>query len=151
MIYYQDGDALKIAELYRDQKVIIPHIVNNIDKFGSGFAKALMNKWPNVKKEYHMLKEYQVLGEILAVDVSENIKVINMCAQNGVISVVNKTPIHYHALEICLEKIQKQYPSELIVCPKFGSGLAGGNWNTIVSLINKYWNRPVVVCSLEGK
>jgi hypothetical protein len=149
MIYYQDGDALKIAELYRDQKVIIPHIVNNIDKFGSGFAKALMEKWPIVKRQYHSSKKCQVLGEILDIDVDENIKVINMCAQDGVISSANKTPIQYGALEDCLEKIQNQYPSELIICPKFGSGLAGGDWNKITLLINKHWDRPVIVCSLR--
>ena len=55
------------------------------------------------------------------------------CRPNGT------PPIDYDAVRSCLKKlchyIQTFYPAAEIACPKFGAGLAGGDWNIIKSII----------------
>jgi hypothetical protein len=67
-----------------------------------------------------------------------------MIAQNGIISLKNKRPLNYIALAYCLSNIKNYITDFLkedssryveIHAPKFGSGLSGGNWNFIKSMI----------------
>ncbi len=48
---YVKGDATNPQA----EKFVLIHVANNANGFGSGFAKAVANKWPEVKKVYHSL------------------------------------------------------------------------------------------------
>jgi hypothetical protein len=68
-----------------------------------------------------------------------------MVAQHSTIKKGEKVPIRYWALTRCMmyvaHKMQKGvdlYADE-IWCPKFGAGLAKGNWDYIETLINEIW------------
>ena len=37
--------------------IIVPHVCNNIDIFGSGFTAGIMNYYPLVKDNYHLLAQ----------------------------------------------------------------------------------------------
>lgn len=135
--------------------VIIPHVCNNMNAFGAGFAKAVASHYPIVKENYHMLGQkflqenpgYTQFIEVLH-DNEYGHKLIfaNMIAQNGLISEKNNRPLNYLALVKCMTSIQKYISSYSdsdnrieIHCPKFGSGLSGGNWNFIVNLMEDIW------------
>jgi O-acetyl-ADP-ribose deacetylase (regulator of RNase III) len=46
-------------------------------------------------------------------------------------------PLDYEALTLCLRKINKIFSGKKIGLPQIGSGLAGGNWNRIQSIIQQ--------------
>ncbi len=138
--------------------VIIPHVCNNINLFGAGFAAAVSKEYPIVKENFHLLGNKTKLGYVQYIVVSKNkisnneIIFANMIAQNKTISNLNHRPIHYEALVKCMVDIRNyminftkttELPIE-IHCPKFGSGLAGGNWNFITNLIEDIWTSQKV-------
>lgn len=138
--------------------VIVPHVCNNIDLFGAGFAAAVAKYYPIVKSNYHMLGKKQTLGYSQFVTADENkeyghkLIFVNMIAQNGIIGHNNPRPLNYGALVRSMilvnQFIQQNFDSNnpvQIHAPKFGCGLAGGNWNFIKELICDIWSNISVI------
>lgn len=135
--------------------ILIPHVCNNINLFGAGFAKYIGDKFPVVKENFHLLGNKAILGYTQYIRVASNsynktnVLVCNMIAQNGTINSKNSRPINYSALVFCMNDIKNRLISLSqnninnisyeIHAPKFGSGLAGGNWNFIENLIEDIW------------
>lgn len=46
-------------------------------------------------------------------------------------------PLDYEALTLCMRKMNKVFAGKHIGLPQIGSGLAGGNWNRISSIIEQ--------------
>jgi hypothetical protein len=140
--------------------VFVPHVCNNIDTFGAGFAAQVSDRYPEVKANYHMLgKKFlrENLGHSQVIKVYEHeqyrhkLYFVNMIAQNGIKHAKNPRPLNYAALVRSMSQLayfinknteftNKQENIE-IHAPKFGSGLAGGNWNFIEDLIQDIWGR----------
>lgn len=151
--------------------VFVPHVCNNIDLFGAGFAAQVADRFPSVKADYHMLGKGFLknnLGYAQIVKVYEEPKYrhglyfVNMIAQNGIIHKNNPRPLNYLALvkamnnlsNFILDKTGFVGGSEKVEihCPKFGSGLAGGNWAFIADLIEDIWFKyPVTIYSYNRK
>jgi hypothetical protein len=148
--------------------VIVPHVCNNIDAFGAGFASAVAKNYPIVKENYHLLGLSFLknnLGYVQFVDVYKDStyghKLIfaNMIAQNGLINTNNPRPLNYLALTKSMVSVAKYIQQNFsddhenkvqIHAPKFGSGLAGGNWNFIQDLIKDIWtNIPTFIYSYK--
>lgn len=147
--------------------VIVPHVCNNVNAYGAGFALDISNKYPTAKANFHLLGNQAKLGHVQFVVVEENqpykhkIIIANMIAQNGLKNTSNHRPLNYAALVDCMSKI-KLYVSQLlktddnnsieIHAPKFGSGLAGGNWSFIEQLIEDIWTKiPVYIYQSRQK
>jgi len=140
MIKYVVGDATNPQG--EGEKYII-HVSNDIGGWGRGFVLALSKKWKEPEKIYREQKEY-VLGKIQMIRVEPDICVINMIAQHDVKPTKGADnliipPIRYDALLACLRTINKIAitTGATIHAPRFGSGLAGGNWDTIEKIINE--------------
>lgn len=130
---------------------IIPHVCNDIGAWGRGFVLALSTKWRAPEQEYrmwhrsgHMVDMFNhnepfMLSSVQFVDVGSGIIVANMIAQVGIYSNRGIPPIRYAELECCLNKVSAiaQNIGAGIHAPKFGAGLAGGNWNQIESIIDR--------------
>jgi len=141
--------------------VIIPHVCNNSNAFGAGFAADIAEHFPIVKDNFHMLGKSPKLGTVQYITAYKDntygheLIFANMIAQNGLKSFNNKRPLNYLALAYSMNHvnnfIRQRSTNDTtmkheIRCPKFGSGLAGGNWNFIQELINDCWNTfPVFV------
>lgn len=138
--------------------IFVPHICNNIDLFGAGFAAQVAEKFPTVKADYHMLgKKFladnpgyaQILKIYEDPKYKHRLYFVNMIAQNGTISPKNPRPINYFSLMKSMSSLSRYIHNNTgysqktenieIHCPKFGSGLAGGNWNFISDLIEDIW------------
>jgi hypothetical protein len=143
--------------------VFVPHVCNNIDQFGAGFAAQVADKYPSVKANYHMLgKNYLKthLGYCQVLKVYEDkihkhgLYFANMIAQNGLKNDNNTRPLNYFALMTSMYRLSqyikdntgfKQRTEQVeIHAPKFGSGLAGGNWPFIENLIEDIWSEYTV-------
>lgn len=174
-LYDTNKKTNKIADIFDvtssivlDKKVsstviVIPHVCNNVSVFNGGFAKDVAEHYPIVKENFMALgKKYSQLGKVQYIEVYSNthsknkIIIANMIAQNGIISSSNTRPLNYCALVYCMNDINRYIDSLYknnsdvvdIHCPKFGSGLAGGNWVFIQDLIKDIWkNHQVYVYS----
>lgn len=146
--------------------IIVPHVCNNINLFGAGFANEVSKHYPSVKENYHLLGSNFLknnLGYVQFVEVykdqtyNHRLVFANMIAQNGTISKNNTRPLNYFALVNSMVLVSKYIDQKFgkdnavqIHAPKFGSGLAGGNWQFIENLIQDIWsNIPVYVYTIE--
>ena len=169
MINYHVGDLFDELKNIHDKTIIIPHICNDVGKWGAGFVVPLGKYFPESKSGYFdLLDEYvqdNRLGKTREVypdnhDCDNRIIVCNMIAQHGIISKSNPRPIKYHALSQCLLVVRRacSYHNhagedvEIHTCA-FGSGLAGGNWTFISALINEIIPKdiPIHIYSLREK
>jgi O-acetyl-ADP-ribose deacetylase (regulator of RNase III) len=141
----------------------ILHVVNNRGAMGKGVAKALYQKWPEVRRAYVESSKYlQSLGELgmklgalQPIVVTDSLFIMNMVAQDGY-GEEPKQYLVYEALERCLKKLETVtgiYKDLDIYIPyRMGAGLAGGDWDVIQEIIGRmsYHNR-VIICRLPEK
>jgi hypothetical protein len=168
------GDVLDCVESIlssntRSHTIIIPHVCNNVDVFGAGFAKAVSDRYPIVKENYHLIgpnflkNNLGYVQFVTAPTKHKNHKLVfaNMIAQNGLINRSNQRPLNYGALTIAMYRVKnfiKQAQTESdksdkieIHAPRFGAGLSGGKWEFIQDLVKDIWTGvPVYIYKYES-
>jgi hypothetical protein len=148
-----------------DNWVVVPHVCNDVGAFGAGFAGRLASEWPKAKYSYmksmNGLSYKDRLGLTQLVQIMPYLHVANMVAQRGLRSKDNPIPLRMSHLTFCMKEVHNwilrekfYYGNEHRVeraktrdrnlnieihCPTFGSGLAGGNWEFIKTLIEEIW------------
>jgi O-acetyl-ADP-ribose deacetylase (regulator of RNase III) len=156
MINYVTGDLFASLP---DQPIVIAHICNNIGRFGGGFTGPLGRKWPIVEQRYKNWhntgndtsesgfgKSIRFgLGQTQFIRVQEKplIVVANMIAQKEFPTAKEPDAVHYDALRQCIRTVSHWFdPKEVeLHCPKFGSGIGGGDWQSIEPMIEDFWIR----------
>lgn len=122
----------------------IAHGVNCQNAMGSGVAKALFTKWPEVKKQYHEYIDKQksmnftdisLLGTIQAVGMAGDDKWVFNCFTQRFYGRDSIKYVNYEAIYECFKTIAKTGIGELAI-PKIGCGLANGNWGIVEQIIN---------------
>lgn len=151
--------------------VFVPHVCNNVDLFGAGFARDVAHSFPDIKANYHMLGKnflsknmgYSQIVKAYEDQAFKNkLFFVNMIAQNGIKNSNNTRPLNYLGLVKAMNSLSSHIVNNTgflnkserieIHCPKFGSGLAGGNWEFISSLIDDIWgNYSVFIYSKSKK
>lgn len=124
---------------------IIAHVCNDIGGWGRGFVLALSARWPEPEAQYRAWAHGDGspfgLGRVQLVQVEPDLYVANMVAQHGIRADGGIPPIRYAALGYCMETVAR-HALELgasLHCPRFGAGLAGGDWKRIEHLIMTHW------------
>ena len=153
-ITYLIGDATKPHGCGRP---MIIHVSNSVGGWGRGFVLALSKVDPTPewlfrqcwsRKRNHQLGDVQFGAFIPESEPSRRYWFANMVAQEGV-GQKNGPPIRYQALETCLEKVAaacKRLENVEVHAPRFGCGLAGGDWQGVEPLIIKtLCNRDIPV------
>lgn len=155
-VYFRDDIFSSSIDCINNKKngstVVIPHVCNNIGLFDGGFSGEIETRFPEVAINFNIGGKIKI-GNTQFITVMENqqtkhkLIIANMVAQNNVISNRNRRPLHYPSLIRCmysvrdlLDSIQQAEKKVRIHAPKFGSGLAGGNWNFISDLIDDIWS-----------
>lgn len=151
MVREEKGDLLKTPCRY------IAHGVNCMNVMGSGVAKVLYEKWPEVKSEYHLFcnsnmrwvvhGQEELLGCVNVVRLGD--KVIFNCFTQNLYFPRGKVHLDYDALKKCFEHI---ITLELrrIAIPKIGCGLAGGDWEKVKKIIDEVTgNKLEVIAYLQ--
>lgn len=117
---------------------VIAHGVNCQNTMGSGVAKVLYTKWPEVKNGYHEycgnIPKEDRLGTIDMLTLKDYDKVILNCFTQYNYGYQDKLLVSYDAIHKCFEEIS-QYCYKIAI-PKIGCGLAGGNWEIVEKIIN---------------
>lgn len=161
---YINGD---VTSPIGDGKKLIIHCCNDIGVMGAGVALALANKWPVVKSLYKLWHKSDIfdkndfctimydesdtpiesdfnssfhLGAVQFIQVEDNIVVGNMIGQHHIRPDSNgRPPIRYKAISKCLEKVNTwcKENNATVHAPRFGSALAGGEWDIIKDIIGE--------------
>lgn len=141
-IEYVTGDA---TNPQGDGKKLIIHVCNNVGAWGAGFVMALSKKWKEPEAAYRAMTTY-VLGRYEFVKVEDNITICNLIGQESTTGRNNNAalpPIRYVAIEHALNDIaslailSKNKNPFSVHMPRIGSGLAGGNWKIIETIIEE--------------
>jgi hypothetical protein len=128
------------------------HIVNDGNIMGSGLAKTLYERFPDVKNNYHLWAKYSQkhnpfkLGRIQVVDTEyDNLTIVNMVAQSDCGGYKPKNgphlpPIRYQSLVECLYRLKDYILSKYESLPAIFSGLigcdrAGGDMKQIKKIV----------------
>lgn len=134
MIVYKKGDVL-----FSNEKKIA-HGCNCSGGFGSGFAKAVAERYPSVKESY--LHRYNTCGwrlgyvQYLGVGDGSDREIANCATQERYGRPDQGPYISYAALRSVIKDLVKSWP-EGFAMPKIGAGLAGGNWEIISKIIEE--------------
>lgn len=159
-ILYKSDSILDATEDY------IVHGCNARGRMGSGVARVLFERYPNVKENY--LKAYArsrqtglpFLGTIGLCENTPHI-VINAITQES-FGYDGALYVSYQALEECMVEINRlaastadtTYPDlppvEAVAMPLIGAGLAGGSWATISEIIERVSTHFQPVVYLNG-
>jgi len=118
----------------------IAHGVNCQNVMGSGVAKALYTRFPEVKEVYHRYCKFSaspeyLLGELVPTDLKGDKVIFNLFTQLNY-GYDGKKYVNYYSVAKCLALIAKWGITDKIAIPKIGCGLAGGNWEFMEQLIN---------------
>ena len=164
-IRYIEGDMFGVVKGdIHPSPIIIAHCCNDRGAWGAGFVLPLGKNFPIARESYFNWfngltgeTEKFGLGQTQFVNVDDKIFVANMVAQ----TLGGSRPLYYNHLSRCLDAVAnfaierndaREYKTRL-VCPMFGSNLAGGDWNIIEKLIEDAWLKrdlPVDIYYLSG-
>lgn len=127
---------------------IIAHGVNCQNVMGSGVARALFMKWPEVKFNYHqMFNEFHdyageegegFMGSIQAIELVEDKIVVNCFTQMYYGNDFDTRYLSYDALEECMWNLYDlclEYGEYEVAIPLIGCGLAGGEWSVVKAIL----------------
>jgi len=145
MIKYVEGDLFK-SDL---SNKLICHVCNDQGAFGAGFVVPLAKAFPKAKKDYLRFYRSKLdgssdwyvkrfgMGETQFSTQGFDTVVANMIAQDF----RNGRSLRYDKLVKCMNQCMyyAKFHKLDIVSPKFGSDLAGGNWEFIEELIKDIW------------
>lgn len=143
----------------------ICHQVNCKGVMGAGVARALYEKWPQVKSEYlsfyrsktsncksqQELEEVtkSLLGQYQLVEINKTDfprYVVNIFSQYGYGR--NECHTDYPAISRAINFLFYGYPTGTYAFPYgFGCGLAGGDWDTVFHLIGLLADKHQVYCT----
>ena len=139
MVYFDIGNLLDAPVEY------ICHQVNCQGRMGSGIAKQIKDRWPEVYEHYVTLYNtkgidvrHELLGKIQVVNVASNKNIINMFGQENY-GYDGKRYTSYDAFWACLGGIRDSVPkgSKIGFPAKIGCGLGGANWEIIFRMIKE--------------
>lgn len=148
-IAYEIGDATAPQS---HNPVLILHCCNDLGRWGAGFVLALSKRWRLPEAAYLDWSEGRSktiyppfkLGAVQSVQVEKDIFVANMIGQHGIGPDANGLPpVRYDAIELAMDAvagvvhtIDEAYGECCEVhCPRFGAGLAGGDWEKIEDIL----------------
>ena len=147
-IIYKEGNLLDA------QTDVIAHQVNCKGVMGSGVAKQIKEKWPNVFKQYdyHVrMLDHNVLGDCQLVQIKENKFVANLFGQRYY-GRENLRYTSYDGIYDALVKLQVYMNTrdcKSIAIPyKMSSDRGGADWNVILAMIESVFKNTDITIEI---
>jgi hypothetical protein len=139
-----NGDVIAAARHSAEQGIptCLLHVVNDASGWGAGFSGVLSRVYPKAESQYRAWANGKFgpsaprleLGQVQFVPVQSNLVVLNCCAQHGY-SKPNAPAFRLDSFRLCLRRAVKEYPDFDFYLPKVGSGLGGGHWFEIATVL----------------
>jgi hypothetical protein len=148
-IHYIIGDAT----LPIKTPAILPHICNDVGKWGSGYVVALSNRFGKAEgspEAVYRKNSPWVLGHVTWARATPDIIVANMVAQHSVKRDGEIRPLRLDALDQCLNIVYMgaSLKNSTVHMPRIGCDRAGGNWSEVEPIILKYMSVDTYVYDL---
>jgi O-acetyl-ADP-ribose deacetylase (regulator of RNase III) len=132
----------KPSNIVRAKEGIIVHGCNAQSVMGSGVAKQLRAKYPEIFYDYclnleiYAVQKINPLGQVIFVPVSKTLKIANAITQEFYGRDGSKY-VSYSALEQCLDKVAQSvnFDTPIHIPYLIGAGLGGGNEEIILNII----------------
>ena len=145
------------CDIFESGADVICHQVNCQGVMGSGVAKQVREKYPNVYENYReMCKMYEpseLLGCVFSGNVRDEIRIDNLFAQEN-FGYDGKCYTDYNALRKCLEAVADHYSNKTIAIPYLmGCHRGGGDWNIVYKMIEEIFadsDCEVLICEYNG-
>jgi hypothetical protein len=150
-IHHLVGSALEPVRT----PAIIPHIVNDLGLWGSGFVLAVSRINPEPERQYLAWKNICIgnlpLGECQVVQIDLDTWVVNMVAQHGVRIIDGIPPLRIDALRSCLREVNEiaKEKGASIHAPRIGAVRSGGCWRDIEKVILDTITVDIYIYTLE--
>jgi O-acetyl-ADP-ribose deacetylase (regulator of RNase III) len=132
------------GDLFDSGADIIAHGCNCQGGFGSGVAKIVATKYPKARARYlekHANEGWE-LGEVQFVKLSSGEHYIANCATQDAYLPRGICHADYDGIRIAMMTV-KEFAKDKglsIALPKIGAGLAGGDWNTIETILKEVFS-----------
>lgn len=149
------------CDIFESGADVILHQVNCQGVMGSGIAKQVREKFPNVYNQYKMMCKDAVgnhtllLGTAQCVAITDNKFIVNLFAQED-FGYDGRCYTDYNALKKCLRAV-KRYPmfyDKVIAIPYLmGCHRGGGDWDVVYKMIEDIFgnsNVDVLICEYNG-
>lgn len=135
---------------------VIIHGCNCFNTMGSGIARSLRERWPQVyaaDNDHTMRGDYNKLGNYTVAQVFSNksdgstgpFMVVNAYTQygyngggNGTTGKQSNDVFEYKSFDLILQKLAHHYPNSRFGFPMIGMGLAGGNSVKILGSLGEF-------------
>jgi O-acetyl-ADP-ribose deacetylase (regulator of RNase III) len=151
--------VLKTGNLLDAQTDVIAHQVNCQGVMGSGVAKQIKEKWPDVFEKYQYrvkMANYPVLGDCQLIQIEQNKFVANLFGQKYY-GRENFRYTSYDAIYDALTKLsaymQEKNCKSVAIPYKMSSDRGGADWNVILTMLSsvfKHTNITIEVWNLNG-
>lgn len=126
---------------------IIVHQVNCKGVMGAGLAKQIRDKYPNVYEEYKKFCDQDnLLGKAQFVPIAYKKYICNLFGQDDYGTGLQTD---YEAFEKAIAEIKEiawEHDFSIAIPYGIGCGLAGGSWDIISNIIDKYFEYSSVYC-----
>ncbi len=162
-IEYRNGNVFDATDMTH-----VVHCCNSQGRMNSGFAKELRARYPGAYEAYHAvyyeqsgLKMGQIISYQAPSDDDDGLVIYNLIGQKNYGYDGDTRYVSYDAITDGLEfldrnvlNIRAEHPDYMLKLhmPAIGSGLAGGSWHIISSIIERHSeNYQPIVYLLDGK
>jgi O-acetyl-ADP-ribose deacetylase (regulator of RNase III) len=120
---------------------MIVHGCNSQGVMGSGVARAIRDKWPEVYQQYR--QRYQLaglqLGDVVLAYTDDG-KIVANCITQDFYGKDGKHYVNYDAVAVCMNKLKEiceRLKITEVAMPLIGAGLGGGDWNILREIIQE--------------
>ena len=149
---------IQVGDLFKAKEDVLVHGCNCFNVMGAGIALQVVKMYPGAYYEADM---YTIRGDKAKLGTysawtgnhffyDQRITIVNAYTQYY--ANPNTKPLDYEALGMVMRSINNQFPTESIAMPKIGAGLAGGNWDRILIILNSvFLNRDNVTVYIYEK
>lgn len=149
------------CDIFESGADVILHQVNCQGVMGSGIAKQVREKFPEVYKKYKtMCDAYSedrrlLLGMVQCVRIDNDKLIVNLFAQEN-FGYNGQCYTDYNALKECLQHV-KNYPifdgSTIAIPYLMGCHRGGGDWNVVYKMIEDLFGNSsdnILICEYNG-
>lgn len=145
------------CDIFESGADIICHQVNCQGVMGSGIAKQVRERYPEVYEFYHAMciayEPSELLGRVFSGGVSDTLYIANLFAQEN-FGYDGKCYTDYNALRQCLQEVANNHKNQTIAIPYLmGCHRGGGDWNIVYKMIEEVFadsDCEVLICEYNG-